>query len=245
MSKGSERRRHYRVLDFQDLISAELAHKQRNLSGFAIKLVDISSGGAGLSAPATIRRKLSLGDRVLLKIRSARILKPLQIEGELLHISKGNQTVRLSIAFDNWVRDRKNLDHSLLRIFNEREAYRVQPQGRINVTVQPNDEGEPFEAELRDLCIQGLGLRLKPEYSARLAVEDEIQISFRFTEPPRFLVESPASVRWLKDHGSKKLQTMGLSLRYDPRAEPQLSRVLTQYVMSRQRDMRRRGLQEG
>ncbi len=250
---GRERRRHYRVKDFAELISCQLRHPKRDLSSYRVRLLDISLGGARLIAPAKIRSRLSHGDRVRLVLRSERIAKPVEVDAEVLHITGGSGAVRLSLAFDNWVRERKKLDVSLLQLFNEREAFRVQPPRAMELTLtwsdgEVEDEGEAPTEEtmtvaIRDLSLMGLGIRMKPNEAARLQEGMAMRAAFRMPDPPRPLMRCQARVSWRMEVEPRKLWFVGIALDYSQRHNPHLYRILNQFVMNRQIDLRRRGVQ--
>ena len=232
----SDRRRHYRVRPELDaLVRIELTGPR--LRARNVVLLDLSAAGAGLELPAGARGMLQDGDLVDLLVRSTQLLAPLSMRGRLCHVDETGPVPRVGMRFVDWRQHRVLLDSALKGLFNEREAYRVEPELRRPVLAEVQVGGLRLKGRLRDLSVLGAGLWL--EGPSGLSTQQVITLRLQLPEP-HLLVQVEAEV--CHHRTTDREAAVGLRLLGDRQDAMRLQREISPYVMERQRSLARMGL---
>jgi c-di-GMP-binding flagellar brake protein YcgR len=247
------RRRQYRVTaDFDRLVQVELLGPKIHAKG--VRLQDLSAGGAGIELPESCFGVLRMRDRIELRLISEHLPKPVRLFAQICHLDEREARPKVGLAFESWREHRTLLDSDLRSMFNEREAFRVDPSVRepVGATlrwVTTDAKGRLMrceaQAEVRDISVLGLGLRLGNAQVALANVEGSVTVILRLPgeENP---VEVKADLRYLRTEGEREGRALaGLRLQEPAEGAARRARqAVTRYVMERQRELLRNGIRE-
>jgi c-di-GMP-binding flagellar brake protein YcgR len=238
----ANRRIHYRVTPtFERAVCVELIRDGGQ--PVRVGVVDISSGGAGVAVPEGTLPTLKNHELIKLRFSSERFADPFEIIAEVRHAMHGTMAIRYGLRFENWEEHREVLGPKLRTLFNEREAFRVEPEAgeRLSVEVFPVQGGVAMGGIIRDISVLGLGVWMRERDVALLESGQHIEARFTLPVSPDPLT-CTCEVRHIQRESSLARRMVGLLIvPQRGAAESQLRRVLTDYVMNRQMSARRRG----
>lgn len=131
----------------------------------AAELLDASTGGVGVRLPHLSRTELVHGQKVLVRIGSDLLNEPLQLAGQVVQVRFGSDApLEAGIAFVNWARHSSELQPVFLRLFNQRQSFRVPPsledQERFRFVVRPASGNRSIRSWPADISANGIGLWL-------------------------------------------------------------------------------------
>ena len=252
----SNRRRQYRVTaEFDRLVRIELVGPKVRVPD--VRMLDLSASGAGLVLPASTHGVLSGGDRIELRLLSEALSAPVRMFAMICHLDEAGREPKVGIEFESWREHRALLDSELKTLFNERETYRVDPSQKEPVGLRliggPTPSllaisrtpgvrlGAPVEAQLRDISLSGLGVKLMGPISGAWSQIDYLQLEVRLPgEPAPMGVD--VELRYLRPQADG-IMLAGLLLPDDSNAAARrVLSAVTRYVMARQREVLRAGL---
>jgi c-di-GMP-binding flagellar brake protein YcgR len=235
---SDERRNAYRVAVEDAEIRAEVISE----SGPAVgEVLDLSLQGATIRIPLDQQPNFFVGETITLRLESKR-MKPVQIIATVQSRTEQDRSRRFGIAFANPAVLHAKLSTGLLRFFNERSAFRVEPSMTLPVTLEAADqmnEGGAFvtTGHLRDISADGIGVVI--EGQAERALAHVVQTAIEFTLPGDV---RPLSLRATIRHRSQ-LNADGavyIGLLFDPETSPNFvsqRRHITEYVTTLQGDL--------
>ncbi len=225
-----------------------VAGGQRN----KVTLIDISASGAALAfSGMTVEEvesflKSSLASPQLV-IESRKLRTPLRLPFRTVHTSALPYGTGLGIAFRAHVRSDERLNDAMQRIFNRRQAVRVDCDMQHPILVAVHAEGgdELCRVVLKDLSVSGLGFLGHPRDAGRL--ERDTMYQLRFVLDGRELsvkgmVKSDPRVIALpaRDRpGDIEVMRVGVELSDRDQKRSGVSVPITSFVMKRQLDIRR------
>jgi len=239
------RRKQYRVTArFDELVQIELLGPKVHARN--VQLQDLSAGGAGIVLPATTTGLLRLRDRIELRLLSPKLSDgPVTMYARICHLDERMKRPRVGLAFESWREHRALLDSDLRELFNEREAYRVEP-GRdpIITEVSTLNRRVRLMGKMKDLSVLGFGLELPMEACDRLKSGTTVVLRFTFPGGGR-VIQAPSQIRFLRADTINRRALTGLRM-HDGHGHHTVShadrREITQFVMSRQRELLRMGV---
>jgi c-di-GMP-binding flagellar brake protein YcgR len=238
----NNRRKQYRVTArFDELVQLELLGPKVHAKN--VLLQDLSAGGAGVVLPQTASGMLRLRDRIELRLMSPKLAEgPVQMHARICHLDERLPRPRVGLAFESWREHRALLDSDLRELFNEREAFRVEP-GRdpIITEVATLNRRVRLMGRIRDISVLGFGLELPMEAAERL--KSGMTVSLRFTFPGgKRVIHAPSQLRFLRVDMAGRRTIAGLRMAEGIRVDPKDRREIAQFVMSRQRELLRMGV---
>ncbi len=238
----SNRRRQYRVsASFDELVQIELIGPKvvaRN-----VVLQDVSAGGAGVMLPASASGMLRMNDRIELRLSSAKLsVGPIQMFAFICHLDEREARPRVGLAFESWRTHRTLLDSDLRSLFNEREAFRVDPgSDAIVVELAALNNRIRMMGRFRDLSVLGFGLSMSPECVGRLNPQMPVQL--KFTLPgDRRLIRAASNVCHARLDSTNSQTLVGIRLQEGLLVSHDDRKAITNYVMGRQRELLRMGV---
>ena len=234
------RRRQYRVLpEFANIVQSELLGPK--VHARSVTLLDLSAGGAGVELPSGAKDLLQIGDTVLLRVSSERLPAALIMNGRLSFVSTDTRP-KVGIAFLEWRQHRVLLDSDLRSLFNEREAFRVEPDTKRSIEVVLVQGGVRLATRVRDISVLGAGLAGPSPFVERLSSDRPVVLHIQLPE-----VRGPIIVSSDLRHARVSDGTTALfGFRFEDEASlsPTARRSLADYVMGRQREIARLGLRQ-
>jgi c-di-GMP-binding flagellar brake protein YcgR len=238
----SNRRKQYRVTArFDQLVKIEVVGPKVHCKN--VVLQDLSAGGAGIILPKSASGMLRLRDRIELRLESTKLSDgPVTMFARICHLDERTARPNVGLAFESWREHRALLDSDLRELFNEREAFRVEP-GSTPVIVETAtlDRRVRMMARLRDISVQGFGLDLPFEAAERFQAGTTVSLRFAFPGSSR-VIHAPSQIRFLRVDALRHRTISGLRMADGPRVDPKDRREIARYVMSRQRELLRMGL---
>lgn len=251
------RRRQYRVTaEFDRLVQVELLGPKVHAT--QVRLLDLSAGGAGLVLPARASGVLRMRDRIELRLVSEALAEPVRMFARICHLDEREREPKVGLAFESWREHRALLDSELKSLFNEREAFRVDPSQKEPVGLRILAPGGgllavsrpvgtrlagPVEAQLRDISVSGLGVKLVGPLSGAWGAHDSLQVEARLPGEDAAL-RVDVELRYLRPQGDG-LTLAGLRLHEEATPHARRARqAVTRYVMERQRALLRVGLRD-
>ena len=239
------RRRQYRVTaDFDMFVNLELLGPKVHARN--VRLLDLSSGGCGVELPAAANGMLRRNDTVNLRVISSRLPDSVDMKGTVAWLKEKSAKPQVGLNFVNWRQHRILLDSDLKGLFNEREAFRVTPDGRKPIDVELDLVGDiagTFTGRIRDVSLLGLGVSVSTKDFDPEAPPGKVRVSFHLTDVKE-PVEAEAEVRYLRPRAGQPLGHLGLRLIDAERLPGAIRRALQQFVMQRQRVLCRMGVRE-
>ena len=102
---------------------------------------------------------------------------------------------RLGLQFLEWTTARRKLDKRLRSLFNEREAFRVEPDPSDPVEVRfASADGSKSVVELRDISVRGLGLRFAHGEGDPPRMKQRVALSIAFPTAPTVVLQVTGEV---------------------------------------------------
>jgi c-di-GMP-binding flagellar brake protein YcgR len=238
------RRRQYRVTaDFDKLVKLELIGPKVHARD--VRLLDLSSGGCGVELPETANGMLLNNDLVDLKVISHSLAETVDMRGRVAWLDERAARPQIGMTFVNWREHRALLDSNLKSLFNEREAFRVQPDARhpVSVEVQLEGEAKSINARLRDISLLGLGLTVPVEHMKKVRARGTLVTKFILPESDvTIAVES--EVRHVRADLDAPRAHIGLRMNDVERLSAPATRAIRTFVMARQRELCRMGIRQ-
>ncbi len=234
------RRRQYRVSpEFSDIVRIELLGPK--VHARSVTLLDLSAGGAGVELPTGAKDLLQVGDLVQLRVSSDRLPAPLDMHGRLSFVSPDARP-KIGIAFLEWRQHRVILDSELRSLFNEREAFRVEPDTKRPIDVVIEQGAVRATARVRDISVLGVGLTAAASLVESLSPDRPVRLQIHLPEV-RGAITVAGDLRHARvvDGASAVL-----GFRFEDAAtlSPTARRAVGDYVMGRQREVARLGLRQ-
>ncbi|MBL8614594.1 MAG: PilZ domain-containing protein [Deltaproteobacteria bacterium] len=252
------RRRQYRVTaEFDRLVQVELLGPKVHATN--VRLLDLSAGGAGIVLPSRASGVLRMRDRIELRLISAALTEPVRMFARISHLDEREREPTVGLEFESWREHRALLDSELKTLFNEREAFRVDPTHRepveLRIVGRPKDGllaatrpvgarlSAPVEAQLRDISVTGLGVKLLGPLTGPWGATDGLRVEARLPGDSQG-VTLEVELRYLRPH-AEGVTLAGLRLTEDTTPHARRARAaVTRYVMDRQRAILRVGLRD-
>ncbi|HCH63596.1 MAG: hypothetical protein CL927_02170 [Deltaproteobacteria bacterium] len=238
----SNRRTHYRVTaKFDKLVQIEMVGPKVHATN--ITLQDLSAGGAGLVLPKSASGMLRTRDRIELRLTSPKLTEgPVTLSARICHLDERLPQPRVGIAFESWREHRALLDSELRELFNEREAFRVEPGiNRIITQVSTPDQRVRLTGHIRDISVLGFGLVLPLEAAERFETGRMVHLRFKLPNETT-VIKVPAQIRFLRADEAGRQTLSGLRMADGLKVDPKHRRAIARYVMNRQRELLRMGL---
>ena len=202
-------------------------------------LIDLSAGGVGMAGPAEQVTNMRVGDAIVVRFSSKRLLSPLEIASQVRHIKITDDGIHYGISFDDWGGIRSHMAPKLRSLFNEREAVRVEPRPGEEVSVTILGESPKITAEgwLGDISVLGVGVWATAEDTVAIENGSLIRIQFMLPRTDKVL-ELGVQLRYQQVVDARA--RLGLQIVNDqPDRWNGVHRQITQYVMSRQIEIAR------
>ena len=238
----NNRRKQYRVTArFDELVQLELLGPKVHARN--VQLQDLSAGGAGVVLPKSTQGMLRMRDRIELRLSSPKLQDgPVTMFARICHLDERLPRPRVGLAFESWREHRALLDSDLRELFNEREAFRVEP-GRdpIITEVSTMNRRVRLMGRIRDISVLGFGLELPLEAAERLKSGTTVSLRFTFPGGNR-VIHAPSQIRFLRVDMAGRRTISGLRMAEGIRVDPKDRREIARYVMSRQRELLRMGV---
>lgn len=238
----SNRRTQYRVTArFDKLVQIELVGPKVHAKN--VTLQDLSAGGAGIMLPKSTTGMFRVRDRIELRLTSPKLTEgPVTMFARVCHVDERLPQPRLGLAFESWREHRALLDSELRELFNEREAFRVEPGlKRIITEVSTLDRRVRLTGHIRDISVLGFGLVLPFEAAERLETGHTVNLRFKLPTDAA-VIRVPAQIRFLKADEAGRQTISGLRMADGIRVDPKHRRAIAHYVMTRQRELLRMGV---
>ncbi len=241
---AADRRKQYRVTaEFDELVHIEFRGPKVVCDN--VRLLDLSAGGAGVELPRSATGMLRLRDRVEMSLRSPKLRSPLEMVARICHVDERQPKPKLGLSFESWRDHRALLDSELRTLFNEREAFRVEPSiaDPIDVEIQAKAGRLVVHGEVRDLSVLGFGLWIPPSAMDHLSPGAKVAVHFKLPGEDE-AITAPCQVRFVRREEGRDRALTGLRMAEGLRVRPQARQAVTRYVMGRQRELLRMGLRE-
>ena len=235
---SDERRNAYRVAVEDAEIRAEIVSE----SGPAVgEVLDLSLHGATIRVPLDRQPNFFVGETITLRLESKR-MKPVEIIATVQARTEQDRSRRFGLAFANPAVLHAKLSTGLLRFFNERSAFRVEPSITLPVTIEGTDqmnEGGACVAtgHLRDISADGMGVVIDGQDERALA--HIVQVGIEVTLPGDV---HPLSLRATIRHRSQLTAdgAVYIGLLFDPETSHNFvsqRQHITEYVTTLQGDL--------
>ena len=238
----NNRRSQYRVTArFDQLVQVEVVGPKIHARN--VVLQDLSAGGAGIVLPRSASGMLRLSDRIDLQMHSEKLSEgPVRMSARICHLDEREARPMVGLAFESWREHRALLDSDLRELFNEREAFRIEPGGgAVVVQVRSPDRRVRLTGNLRDISVLGFGLDQPLEAADRLL--SGTMVSLHFTLPgSSTVIHAPSQIRFLRADLDGQRTISGLRLAEGLKVDPKHRREIARFVMTRQRELLRMGI---
>ena len=240
----SNRRTQYRVTArFDKLVRIELVGPKVRASN--VILQDLSAGGAGLILPSSASGMLRHRDRVELSLSSEKLTDgPVSMFARICHLDERERRPKVGLEFESWREHRALLDSDLRELFNEREAFRIEP-GRQEIVTELStpDRRVRLTGSIRDISMLGFGVEMPPEAMERLEVGRMIALKFNLPGGSS-VIEAPCQLRFVTADFTGQRNLSGLRMADGIKVDPKHRREIARYVMQRQREHLRMGIRD-
>ncbi len=208
----------------------------------AVDLEDINSGGAGVLIPDRRGAKFTAGDEVRLEFNSPKLRDAMEVPGSVCRVQLvDDRAVRLGVAFNTWMDRRRTLDARLRSLFNEREAFRVEPPrlDELEVEVELGGHRLRTSTHIRDISVLGIGLWTPPRVRDVLKLDTNLSLRFRLPNHQMSL-SLDGRVRHIMGPFDAQGYSVGVELIIDSTRNPDEFRTIQDYVIKRQLELRRK-----
>ena len=155
-------------------IHAEISGENGRAVGDAL---DLSLHGATISIPLDQRPHFFVGEGVTVRLESKQ-MKLVEIVATVQVRTERADSTRFGLAFANPAALHAKLRTVLLRFFNERGAFRVEPSEALPVTVQTHDQSLVTTGHLSDISADGAGIVIKGISEQTLSKFVEVEVEF-------------------------------------------------------------------
>lgn len=232
----TERREAYRVpVSGDDAVTADVTGEKGRANG---EVVDLSLKGATILFPVAQGPNFTVGESVTLDLHSVKAsLRLVQVRATVQARSELEDARRFGLSFSDPAVLRSELSARLLRLFNQRKAFRVEPSDSVPVDVRVCVEELEIVARLQDISSAGVGLLMDAESEARLSRVENVILKLQLPPDGRILTFR-ASIRNRTRQEAEGAVHYGLRLESSgtPRFSEQQTDVVN-YVMDRKRDL--------
>ncbi len=236
-------RAHYRI-DFAGLEDAQVSVQSAEGVSALGQILDLSIGGLGLrfslDIPLPGCPDFTVGEDVELSFAADRFKRPLAVSARVVHRLDEGSSRRYGLQFT----DRQQLENQvateLFRLFNRRKTYRVEPDPDvpIEVTLEQRHAGVQVHAQVKDISVGGLGVRVPADVMAALGTSDRVKVAISLPgrQDPVILI---GNIRHRRVAGEEIHYGIEFDLEQseDPKRQ---QNAITDYVMKRQRATLRR-----
>lgn len=231
----AERRFAYRVsLEADEAIRARISGDACQSVG---EITDLSLTGATVRIGLEEDAHFAVSENVTVsldpkRMRSVQVLAIVRSRTEL------DGFRNFGLAFPNPSILRARLSAGLLRLFNERHSFRVEPTEQDRVDVEISGKGYLATGHMRDVSADGLAVVIDLEAERILSNVVHVNVQFQLPgqdRPVAFQAEIRNRYELVGD------ETVCVGLRFDPEASSNFAsqqRSVTDYVMVRQRELR-------
>lgn len=227
-----ERRFAYRVsADDDGNLRAEVSGESGRAFG---NVLDLSLKGAGVRIVEQ-DPVFAIGETVTLTVLSP--MGSVQILATVRARTELDGSRRFGFEFTNPSALRAKLSSALLRLFNERESFRLEPSGEVQVDVVAPGKGFHTIGRLSDVSVDGVGFLIDGEGEKRLARVAQVTVEFTLPGQNR-PVTFQALIRNRYRFDDEGTVCIGLS--FDPEVSFDFvsqQRNVTGYIMARQREL--------
>ena len=232
----TERREAYRVsVSGDDAVTADVTGESGRANG---GVVDLSLKGATVLFPVAQAPNFAVGESVTVDLHSAKAsLRLVQVRATVQTRSELEDARRFGLTFSDPAVLRSKLCARLLRLFNQRKAFRVKPSESAPVDVRVCIEELEVVARLRDISSDGVGLLMDAESEARLSRVVNVIVKLQLPPDSRTLTFR-ASIRNRTRQDAEGAVHYGLRL--EPSGTTDFSEQQTHvvnYVMDRKREL--------
>ena len=182
--------------------------------------------------------RLGLAERVLLCFRGDGLTRKLEVPARVLCRQEAAPERIYRLQLEGEIEEQ--LKHCLRR----RDAFRVRPDARTGISLclspidGPREGGDaPLEAELVDISLHGLSLRIAPDQEMALREVDRVRVELQLPEAPAVLALCGLLVRRQLLAGAVVL---GVEIESsETLAASEVEEQLTRYVVRRQMEQLR------
>ena len=231
----AERRFAYRVLpEADEVIRATVSSDVCQSTG---EVVDLSLKGATVRIALEEDPTFYLSEKVTLTLNSKR-MQSVQFLATVQSRTEWDGFRRFGLVFPNPSILRARLGVGLLRMFNERHSFRVEPSAQERVGVKISGKGFLATGHIRDVSADGVAAVIDLEAERRLSNIVHVNVEFKLPGQDRS-VTFQAAVR--NRYRLACYETVCIGLRFDPEASPDFAsqqRCVADYVEVRQSELR-------
>jgi len=252
---NKDRRKQYRIYVPQErVVEIVLLEPEHDQPG---RMLDAASNGLGVVFPRKSVPNLRSGQNVTAKISMAALSRSLLTQLVTRSRFDEGRSVRYGFEFADPGKFFGQLDRSLWRLFNQRRAFRVQPDPDESIEVgltweagsapaqvelpQPVDvalkwKGGSAAAQMIDVSVIGIGLIV----DAQTTLSEKAQLTVSFALPEHdSAMQFEGVVRNRRPQGDSVRYGMEFVGRESDRRFTAQQKVISDYVMRRQRQMLR------
>ena len=228
---SSERRSSYRDSPSSNAaVRVEVSGERGRALG---RVKDLSLTGAAVQISAEQTTAFVSGEKVTLLLHFQQG-RPVHVEAIVRTQTEMEGFWQYGFAFLTPSAIRAKLPASLLRAFNERAAFRVEPDVPVAVELCMSNRGFRVPGHMRDISFDGLGVVVHDEAGAQLAPGLDVSAEFRLPGQDRFLICEAL----IRNRRTLKKGVVLLGLRFNRKSPSSVGshfRDVTEYVMTRQR----------
>ena len=234
-----DRRKHYRVepAEGDDL---QVSFAKPGAPPVPGLVLDVSAGGVMVQLALAGCPDLAMGEEVELSFVADRFKRPLAVSARVVHRRDEGSSRRYGLQFT----DRQQLENQvateLFRLFNRRKTYRVEPDPDvpIEVTLEQRHAGVQVHAQVKDISVGGLGVRVPADVLAALGTSDRVKVAISLPgrQDPVVLIGNICHRRVAGEEIHYGIE-FDLEQSEDPKRQ---QNAITDYVMKRQRATLRR-----
>ena len=238
-----DNRAHYRI-DLAGLEDAQVSVKTAQGVSVLGQILDLSIGGLGLrfslDIPLPGCPDITVGEEVELSFASDRFKRPLAVSARVVHRLDEESSRRYGLQFSDRQQLEDELATELFRLFNRRKTYRVEPDPDvpIEVTLEHCQAGVQVQAQVKDISVGGLGVRVPADVKATLGTSDRVKVAISLPghQDPVILIGNICHRREAGEEIHYGIE-FDLEQSEDPKRQ---QNAITDYVMKRQRAALRR-----
>ncbi len=181
----AERRSVYRVpAECDDAIRAEISGQ----SGKAIgDVLDLSLNGAAVRIAVTENPTFSVGEPMTVHFLSTPA-GPVEVQAKVQARSELDDSRRFGLVFEDPGALRKRLNGGLLRLFNQRKAFRVEIGSGSQTDVRIRTDGPEALGQLLNVSAAGVAVLVDPQVEAQLSQVVSVSVAFQLPGDDEALV---------------------------------------------------------
>lgn len=225
------RRKCYRVSDIPGRLRLSIVTESHPI---AVTVVNLSAGGAALTASLGYVAGLIQGQDILLRFQFDGCGLRLDMPSVVLHV--GYKTGVVGVKFRNPTRVQEHLPPELKRLFNRRRSPRVRPapDEEIAVRLERPADGFRLGSIVADISAHGLGLLCQSIACVTLRVDDVVSVAF-FLPGVRHQLRFRCSVRAVTRRSAGYV--VGLAFLEESDQFGRYQNSVVNYVTRRQREL--------